>query len=231
MLAHTAQPATPDPAMQDELDRGPRWRGAGVERFCAASRTVKPVDELIRFVLGPDGVVPDLKRKLPGRGLWITADRATLANAVARNVFARGFKRDVRVTPELVAQTERLLARAALDALAIAGKSGLVAAGFAQVEAALAREQVVALLHARDAGSDGVAKLAGALRRRPDADRVAVVTDFTSAQLDLALGRSNMVHAALLAGPASSGFLARWARLERFRTGDTGEGGRNRPRN
>jgi len=123
----------PEPAPQKELDSGPRQGGSDTERFCAATRTVKPVDELIRFALGPDGVVPDIKRKLPGRGLWITADRMTLDHAVARNVFARGFKRDVGVTADLVQQTERLLLRAVLDALAIAGKSGLVAAGFSQV--------------------------------------------------------------------------------------------------
>ena len=109
--------------------------------------------------------------------------------------------------------------RAALDALAIAGKAGLVATGFAKVEAALAHEPIVGLIHAADAGADGVAKLAGALRQRPDADRIAVIKAFTTAQLDLALGRSNVVHAALLAGPASDTFLARFARLERFRTG------------
>jgi hypothetical protein len=221
----------PEPTTQDELDTGPHKRGSGVERFCAATRMVKPVDELIRFALGPEGIVPDIKRKLPGRGLWITADRTTLENAVARNVFARGFKRDIRVTPDLVQQTERLLVRAALDALAIAGKSGLVAAGFSKVEAALARKAVVGLLHASDAKPDGVAKLKGALRQRPDAERIVVVTDFSSAQLDLALGRSNVVHAALLAGPASDSFLARFARLERFRTGETGESGQGRAQN
>jgi predicted RNA-binding protein YlxR (DUF448 family) len=215
----------------DELDAGPRHRGPVTERFCAATRTVKPIDDLIRFVAEPQGIVPDLKRKLPGRGLWITADRATLEQAVARNVFARGFKRDIRVAPDLAAQTERLLVRAALDAFAIAGKSGLVATGFSKVEAALARGKVAGLLHASDAGTDGVSKLAGALRQRPDADQVAVVTAFTTAQLDLALGRSNVVHAALLAGPASDGFLTRFARLERFRTGMTGECGRGRAPN
>jgi predicted RNA-binding protein YlxR (DUF448 family) len=215
----------------DELDVGPHKSGPGAERFCVATRTVKPVDDLIRFVVGPDGIVPDLKRKLPGRGLWITADKTTLKDAIARNVFARGFKRDVRVTPELLDLTERLLVRAALDALAIAGKSGLVATGFSKVEAALARDKVVGLLHASDAGSDGVSKLKGALRQRPDGDQLTVVTTFTSAQLDLALGRSNVVHAALLAGPANDTFLARFARLERFRTGETGGGGHGRARN
>ncbi len=75
-------------------------------------------------MVGPEGVVPDLKRKLPGRGLWITADKRTLKDAVSRNVFARGFKRDVRVTAELADLTERLLQQTALDALSIAGKSG-----------------------------------------------------------------------------------------------------------
>jgi predicted RNA-binding protein YlxR (DUF448 family) len=208
----------------DELDAGPRKGGPGTERLCAVSRAVKPVDFMIRFVIGPDGVVPDLKRKLPGRGLWITADKVTLNDAVARNVFARGFKREVRVTPALVEETERLLVRSTLDALAIAGKASLVATGFAKVETAIARDAVVALIHATDAGADGVAKLAGALRRRDDPVKIAVIQAFTTAQLDLALGRSNVVHAALLAGPANDTFLARFARLERFRAGETARG-------
>src|SRR5690242_12580279 len=175
----------------DELDAGPRKGGPGTERLCAVTRAVKPVDELIRFVVGPDGVVPDLKRKLPGRGLWITAEKAALKDAVTRNVFARGFKRELRVTPELVEQTERLLVRGALDALAIAGKAGQVVAGFAKVESAVTHDDIVGLIHATDAGSDGVAKLSGALRRRGDADPVKVIKAFTTAQLDLALGRSN----------------------------------------
>jgi uncharacterized protein len=215
------QPAT----QHDELDAGPRSRGAGAERFCVATRTVKPVDELIRFVVGPDGVVADVKRKLPGRGLWITADRMTLKDAIAKKLFARGFKRDVRVAPELVEQTERLLVRSALDALAIAGKSGLVAAGFGKAEAALNRERVIGLVHAAEAKPDGMSKLRSALRQREDGETIAVVTTFTSAQLDLALGRANVVHAALLAGPASDTFLARLQRLERFRIGKAGSDG------
>jgi predicted RNA-binding protein YlxR (DUF448 family) len=223
---------TPREVGDDELDAGPRKGGPGTERLCAVTRAVKPVDELIRFVVGPDdGVVPDLKRKLPGRGLWVTAERATLKDAMTRNVFARSFKREVRVAPDLVDQTERLLVRSALDALAIAGKSGLVAAGFAKAEAAITRDKIVGLLHAADGSADGVSKLAGALRQRDDADGIAVIKAFTTAQLDLALGRSNVVHAALLAGPANDTFLARFARLERFRTGDKGRGGPGRDRN
>src|ERR1700754_3327571 len=185
-------------AHHEELDAGPRKGGPGVERLCAVTRAVKPVDDLIRFVVGPQGIVPDLKRKLPGRGLWITADKPTLKDAITRNVFARGFKRDVRATAELIDQTELLLQRAVLDALSIAGKAGSVLTGFAKVEAAIAREPIVGLIHASDAGSDGVEKLAAALRHRPDTDRISTIKSFTSAQLDLALGRSNVVHAALL---------------------------------
>src|SRR5262245_22238183 len=121
MLAHAQAHAQEDGA----LDAGPRSGGSGTERFCAATRTVKPVDDMIRFVLGPDGLVPDLKRKLPGRGIWITATKSALTEAVTRKVFAKGFKRDIKVAPDLPELTERLLVRAALDALAIAGKAGL----------------------------------------------------------------------------------------------------------
>jgi predicted RNA-binding protein YlxR (DUF448 family) len=217
---------------QDALDAGPHKSGPGTARLCAVTRTVKPVGELIRFVVGPDGVVPDLKRKLPGRGLWITADKAALAEAVARNVFARGFKRAVRVPPALVELTERLLERAALDALAMAGKAGLVVTGFSRVEAALGGDKILALVHAGDAKPDGVSKLAAALRkRRADGQNVVVVTIFNSAQLGLAVGRPNVVHAALLAGPASDTFLARIERIERFRAGKSSESGRRGEQN
>jgi len=202
-----------------ELDRGPR--AAERTRMCAATRRTQPVSELIRFVIGPDGAaVPDLKNKLPGRGLWISATREALGEAIRRKAFTRGFKREVRLPSDFVEQTERLLERAVLDALAIAGKAGLAAAGFGKVEAALEHQEVVALLHAAEASSEGTRKL-DAVRRRGRPDRPPVVIGFlTSAQLDLALNRTSVVHAALLAGPASETFLARCRRLERFRTGD-----------
>jgi predicted RNA-binding protein YlxR (DUF448 family) len=202
-----------------ELDSGPHAQAR--ERLCVATRTVRPVADMIRFVIGPNGsAVPDVKEKLPGRGVWVTATHDALHDAIDRNVFARGFKRDVRVPADLVGQTERLMERAALDALAMAGKAGLVAAGFTKVEIALQREDVVALVHAAEASKDGVRKLEGALRQRQLDGAIAVVRALTSAQLDLALGRPNVVHAALLAGPPSNTFLARLRRLERFRTGD-----------
>jgi hypothetical protein len=142
-----------------------------------------------------------------------------LRSAIARKAFARAFKRDVRLAPNLVETTERLIERAALDALAICHKAGRLAIGFANVDAALARARVVALLNAAEAAPDGTRKLTAALHRRADAAGIAVIDAFTSAQLDLALGRSNVIHAALLAGPESETFLARTARLDYFRAG------------
>lgn len=208
-------------ASDNELDRGPAATGG--ERTCALTRQTRPAEDLIRFVVGPAGdVVPDVKRKLPGRGLWIGLSRAAVDEAVRRRVFSRGFKREVKVDPELGALTERLLEQSALDALAIAGKAGGVVTGFAKVEAALAGD-VLALIHARDAAEDGKRKLAAALRRRGEGAKVPVIEVFSGAQLDLALDRINVVHAALLNGPASSTFLARTERFIRFRTGNSAE--------
>jgi uncharacterized protein len=210
---------TQDTELAAALDRGPRT--AERTRLCAATRVVQPVSELIRFVVGPDGeVVADIKGKLPGRGIWVTAAGGALAAALKRKAFARGFKRDVRVPLDLVERTERLLERAVFDALAMVGKAGLVATGFAKTAATLEHDDVTALLHASTAASDGIRKLDAAWRRwRPDAPPV-VIGFLNGAQLDLALNRPNVVHAALLAGPVSETFLARCRRLERFRAGD-----------
>jgi uncharacterized protein len=209
-------------AQDSELDHGATSVAPGTERTCALSRELKPVSEMIRFVLGPAGeVVPDVKRKLPGRGIWITASRAAIEDAARRNVFARGFKRDVRVTGDLATRTDQLIERAAIDALAIAGKAGTVISGFSRVEAAVGRDDIRALLHAADAGDEGKRKLDAALRRETTgkSSEIVVIDVFTGAQLDLALNRPNVVHAALLAGPGSETFLTRTARLRYFRAG------------
>jgi predicted RNA-binding protein YlxR (DUF448 family) len=211
-------------AKDSELDRGATSVAPGTERTCALTRELKPVSEMIRFVVGPAGeAVPDVKRKLPGRGIWITASRDAVAEAVRRNVFARGFKRDVKAATGLAEETERLLERAALDGLAMAGKAGAVITGFAKVEAALAGEGVQALIHASEAAEDGKRKLSGALHRNRDGEScgITVINEFGGDQLDLALNRPNVVHAALLAGPGSETFLARVKRLRRFRTGNS----------
>jgi predicted RNA-binding protein YlxR (DUF448 family) len=217
-------------AMADpDLDNGPRTDKSATLRMCAVSREQRPVDELIRFVVSPQGeVIPDIKRKLPGRGLWISASRQTVAEAVRRHQFSRGFKRDVRVAESLAADTDALLARSAIEALAIAAKAGQVISGFSKVEAALterkARAAVAALVHASDGASDGIRKLQALARQNaginPELPEFPAVIALSSAELDLALGRSNVVHAALLAGPASRTFLSRSQTLVRYRAAD-----------
>jgi predicted RNA-binding protein YlxR (DUF448 family) len=210
-------------ARQDaiELDHGPRSRGA--ERFCVVTRAVRPAEDMIRFVIAPNGeAVADLKHNLPGRGVWVTATRDTLTAAVKANAFARGFRREVRLAANFVQGVERLIESAALDALAMARKAGSVAMGFAQVETALKREAVIALVHAAEASPDGVKKLDSALRQSRQSGSVAIIRILTAAQLDLALGRPNVIHAALLAGRAGETFMARLRRLERFRSGEIG---------
>jgi predicted RNA-binding protein YlxR (DUF448 family) len=216
-----------------DLDHGPRTGKSATMRMCAVSREVRPIDELIRFVVAPSGeVVPDLKRKLPGRGLWIGASRRTVAEAVRRHHFSRGFKRDVRVAATLPADTEALLERSCSEALAMAAKAGQVVSGYAKVEALLEQGRAEALIHASDGAADGIRKLDAIAGQRSrnigDSHRLPIVTALTSAQLDLALGRSNVIHAALLAGPASKTFLSRCQILVRYRMDDddgTGDGG------
>ncbi len=123
-----------------DLDNGPRTDRSATMRMCAVSREVRPIDELIRFVVAPSGeVIPDLKRKLPGRGLWVSASRQTVAEAVRRHQFGKGFKRDVRAAATLPADTEALLVRSCAEALAMAAKAGQVISGFARSRARLSR--------------------------------------------------------------------------------------------
>ena len=208
-----------------DLDNGPRTNRSATMRTCAVSREVRPIDELIRFVVSPQGeVVPDLKRKLPGRGLWVSASRRTVAEAVRRNQFSKGFKRQVRAAVTLPADTEALLVRSCAEALAITAKAGQVVSGFSKVEGALQHGQAAALIHASDGAADGIRKLDAIVRQRSgntgESQDFPIVTVLTSAELDLALGRSNVIHAAVLAGPASKTFLSRCQILVRYRMAD-----------
>ena len=209
-----------------DLDNGPRTHKAATSRMCAVTREVRPIDELIRFVVSPQGeVIPDLKRKLPGRGLWISASRKVVAEAVRRHQFGKGFRRDVRVAPALADDTEVLLVRSVVEALAMAAKAGQVVSGFTKVEAALGQRQgraaVAALIHASDGAADGIRKLDALTREkegnRGDSAQIPIFTALTSLELDLALDRANVIHAALLAGPASKTFLSRSQTLVRYR--------------
>ncbi|MBZ6077063.1 RNA-binding protein [Microvirga puerhi] len=185
------------------------------ERTCIVTRAVHPPAELIRFVLGPDGqVVPDLKHKLPGRGVWVTAKQDLVDEAVRRHLFARAFKADAKA-PDTLAQDIRQALRADLrQSLSLANKAGMVVTGFHKVESAILEKPLAALIHAAEAAEDGRRKITNQLRKRlGDAiSAFPVVQDLSNDELDLALGRSHVIHAALVAGAGSDGFLNRWHR-------------------
>ncbi len=195
------------------------------ERLCVATRLVRPVDTLIRLVPSPDGILtPDLKRSLPGRGVWVTTNRASFNEAIRKKAFVRSLKQAIDVPADLPDMVERLLEKAALDMLSFANKAGLIISGYAKVMAAIESERVsqriVAVIQARDGAEDGARKLAQALRRAYlEKNAPQLIMNFDSAHLDLALGRTNVIHAALCAGPAATGFLDRVAALAFWRDG------------
>lgn len=212
-------------SIDHDLDNGPRTQRSATMRMCAVSRQVRPIDELIRFVISPQGdVVPDLKRKLPGRGMWLTASRGVVAEAVRRHQFSKTFKRELRIPQTLPADIEALLVRSVTEALGIAAKAGQVVAGFGKVESALEEGTVEVLIHASDGAADGIRKLDMLARQnagnRGAKPQIPVVTALKSIELDLALTRSNVIHAAVLAGPASKSFLSRSQMLVRYRMAD-----------
>ncbi len=186
-----------------------RYRARPV-RQCAQTRTRCPEDDLLRFVLDPEKrVVPDLKRKLPGRGVWITATRHAVSRAVKQKSFAKGFRQAVTVDPDLAEVVEGLLRRAALQDLALANKAGCVVAGFAKVEKALSGDKRVVLLHASEAASDGRRKLDRLVPggMNADGDILPLITCFTSVEVSGALGRHNVMHAAITQDGAGRKFV------------------------
>jgi uncharacterized protein len=201
-------------------DEGGHDRTAPV-RLCAVTRTQHPVEDLVRFVPGPDGaIVPDLARRLPGRGVWVDATREALEVAVRRKVFARSLQRQVAVPDDLPDQVERLMTRRLAEAVSLTNKAGLLVTGFARVEELIAQGRAALLIQAADGAPDGAAKLSSKFRALVGPERAAeaTVTQLTGPQLDLAIGRSNVVHAAASGGGAAWRILAEAARLRRFRS-------------
>ncbi len=195
--------------------------GRSSERTCVATRVTLPPDDLIRCVVAPDGVlVADLRRRLPGRGVWVALSREAVLLAIKRGAFPRSLKTKVTVSPDFADDIDRLMQRDALQSLAMANKAGLVTSGFAKVESEIGAGRVAALIEASDGAPDGQRKIAQATRRfhGDAAVSVPVVTSFTGGDLELALGRVHVIHAALAPGPAAEGFLHRWRRLVRYRT-------------
>jgi len=187
------------------------------ERRCIVSHESLPDAKLIRFALSPDGVVtPDVAAKLPGRGAWVRADRASLEAAAKKGAFARAFKADAKVPDDLVALTETLLARRCLDQLGLARRASALAIGATQVEDAIRGKRALLLIEAIDGAAEGREKLMslhiGLLGRPPVA-----VGCFDSADLGVALGRERVIHACLLQERLATGWAAEISRLAGFR--------------
>lgn len=196
------------------------------ERTCIVTRERAEPDDLIRFVVGPDSVVvPDLKRNLPGRGCWVTGDRLHVDRAVSRNAFARALKADVVVPSDLGEMVDRLLARSALGTLGLARKAGAVALGAAKVEAAVRSGKAVLVLHAAEASEDGVRKITQARRavERAGGPAISAYKLFSEIELGLAMGGTNVIHAAVLASEAGKAAMKRMVALNRYRGGTPDE--------
>ncbi len=200
---------------------------AEVHRLCALTRAELDPSQLIRFVAAPTGeIVPDIARRLPGRGVWITAEKKAVARAATTGVFAKSLKRQVKVPDDLAETVDALLLRRMADALSLANKAGLATAGFSQVEELVETGGAAALVHGLDAAAGGREKL--------DRKYVAIasekgcsapiVTSLTIEQLSLAMGRTNVVHAALKQGGATDRFLSEAERLARYRSGSNTSG-------
>jgi hypothetical protein len=145
-----------------------------------------------------------------------------VSRAAAKQAFSRAFRTKAEAPASLAETVGALLERDALQSLSIANKAGLVVAGAFKVDSAIEADEVVALIQASDGAADGAAKRVHALRAKlgPEASAIVRVDIFSSRQLDLALGRANVIHAALKHGAASSAFLARADRLRRYRGGE-----------
>jgi len=191
---------------------------SGPQRSCIVTRRAAAPGELIRFVRAPDGaVVPDLDNKLPGRGVWVSASRATLETAVRKRVFARGFKADAIADPDLPERVDRLLAARVLGLLGLARKAGEVITGFDKVDKAARRRPLAVIFHAADGAEDGLRKIQAALLAGGQKDNAFLVRAFNSEELSLALGIANVIHAAVPAGPMGVAVAERALRLARYR--------------
>lgn len=196
------------------------------DRTCIVTRRPAGPDERIRFVAGPDGVVvPDLKKNLPGRGCWVTSDRDHVEKAAKRGLFARALKAEVSVPADIGDMVDRLLAKSALGSLGLARKAGVIALGATKVEAAVRNGSALLVLHATEASADGTRKIAQARRATAHmgGPEIHAYKLFSEQELGLALGGTNVIHAAVLAGDAGRAAEKRTVALDRYRGGSPDE--------
>ncbi|WP_438750820.1 RNA-binding protein [Pararhizobium sp. O133] len=192
-------------------------------RMCIVTRQGGTPETLIRFVAGPDGrVVADLKKQLPGRGCWVSAERTVLEKAIAKKLFTRGLKRaDVTAGPELADEVDRLLAMQLAGMMNMARKAAQFVSGASKVEQAVRGMAALATFHAVDAAPDGVRKIDQARKAMSfvadDGQEIPSFRFFTEAEMEGLLGQNAFIHACALAGQAGEGVVKRANMLERYR--------------
>lgn len=188
-----------------------------MERKCIVKR--EPVDrkDLLRFVLEPTAntVVPDLKEKLPGRGVWVTCDRSMVEEAQNKKLFARGFKSQCKVPDDLAQTIEALLEAKALNSLSLAKKAGEVITGFDKVFLAMSKTGLDVLVEAKDGAEGGQKKLEKKFAAVFPEGKVIKL--FTSAQMDVAFGSTNVIHAAITHGNMSQNVMTAVGKLAKYR--------------
>ncbi|TCS65244.1 RNA-binding protein [Primorskyibacter sedentarius] len=208
------------------MTRGGRQkdREDGPERKCIATGEVQPAAGLIRFVVGPENqIVPDILGRLPGRGIWVKADRAAIEKAAAKGLFARAAKQPVQIPDGLADLVETLLVRRVVDLVSLARKSGGAVAGYEKVKDWLSKEEAQVLIQASDGSERGKSKLS-----TPHYGNF--IGWLTSEELGLAFGRQTVIHGALGAGGLTQRVVEDAQRLKGMRIGasDADRGGRGR---
>lgn len=196
------------------------------ERRDLVTHQVMDESRLIRFVAAPDGTVaPDLARKLPGRGLWVAADRASVETAVKKNLFSRAAKAPLKPSADLAETVETLLVRRVLDQLGLARREGVLISGFEKSAAAIRSGKAAWLIEAAYGSADGRGKLLALAKHQSPAPKVCAA--FTADDLSLALGLENAIHAVLLEGGRADRWTLEVERLAGFRPLTPPEWGRD----
>lgn len=193
---------------------------AAAERKCIATGVAGPKDQLIRCVVGPgDEIVADLAEKLPGRGIWISSQRAAIDKALAGKLFARAARARVIVPPDFADHLQDLLVTRVIRQLGLVQKAGCAVTGFEKVMDCVEKGRAVALLEASDGAADGRAKLLRKVKRQNEGDKppVLVAGLLNSADLSLAFGHQHVIHAALKMAPVAKMALRDLERLAGFR--------------
>jgi uncharacterized protein len=199
-------------------------KASAPERLCAVTRQSLDPKDLIRFVLSPDGtVVPDIERRLPGRGVWVGCDRRLVEKAVKSNTFAKSLKTKAEAPADLAECVDALMVKHLLGTLSLTNKAGLAVSGFEKVSTALDKGSVAVVLHGADAAADGRSKIDRKFKAiQGSRGKAAPIVDvLTIAQMSLAIGRGSVVHAALTPGGLSDRFLEEAERLSRYRPSAT----------